>query len=103
MLGFDDEVEGGQPAVGGLIRQHDGFAGAGGNAGIDDIGQQALGRDVIGAAGPDDLERLRHRAGAVGRRRGGRGAAAFIDLLDARQPRGDQARGIDLAVRARTG
>ena len=49
MLGFHDEVEGGEPPVGGLIRQHDGFARAGGNAGIDDIGQQALGMEIAGS------------------------------------------------------
>ena len=83
-----------------IIGQHDGFAGARGNAGIDDVGQQALGRDVIGAAGPDDLQCLRHRCRAEGCRGDGRRPAAFIDAADAGQPRHDQGGGIDMRVGA---
>jgi len=52
MLGFDQEIERGQAPVRRFIGQDDGFARAGRNAGIDDVGEEPLGRDDEGAAVP---------------------------------------------------
>ncbi len=98
MLRLDQEVERGEPAMHAVVGEDDRFGRPGRKAGIDDAGEQPLGRHHPGAAGTDDLQRRLDRLGAVGDCGDRLRAAAFVDRLDPGEARGDQRRRVDRAV-----
>ena len=100
MFRLDDEVQTRKPSIGGVVRQHDQLAGAGRRAGIEHMRQQPLGGPHPRAAGSDHLGAFRHRLGAIGHGGNGLRAAGLEDFRDARHPRRDERRIIELAIGA---
>ena len=66
MLRLNEEIEPGNRPIRRVVGEDDRLAWAGRHAGIDDIGEQPLGRDHEGAARPDDLHAFRDGFGPVG-------------------------------------
>ena len=55
MFGFDEQIQGGEAAIGCFVGKDNGLAGTSGCAGVDEIGEQALGGYDPGRAGADDF------------------------------------------------
>ncbi len=100
MFGFDEQVQGGEAAIGCFVGKDDGFAGACRRAGVDEVGEQALGGHDPGRAGAHDFHISGNGFGAVGNGGDGLGAARLIDLAYAGGAGGHEGGRINAAIGA---